>query len=128
MSNVQLNQIVGARLDRIVLFAASVSLHFVDKDGRRIQLSTSCDVLVPGDPEGSEYPLSAQAFAKLTGAIDGDVENLVLNRHGDYELTISGSSVVIRDEQAMDGVFGLVVRNADGIVWEASFEGGRRAR
>lgn len=128
MSNVQINQIIGARLDRVVLFAASVSLHFEHADGRRIQLSTSCDILVVGDPVGVDYPLSVQAFVKLASAIDGDVESLVLNADGDYELTIAGSSVVIRDEQAMDGVFGVVVRNADGVMWEASFEGGRRAR
>lgn len=106
----QLDQLIGARLHRITLYSASLTLDFEHGD-LSLSLSTSCDFLVEGDEPGGDYPLSSGAFAQLTSTIDGCVEGLIQKADGNYELRVEGRVFIMIDEGAMDGTFRLSGRS-----------------
>lgn len=117
----RLEQLIGARLDRVVLYAASISLEFIKGEGFRLVLSTACDFLVSSDENEHDYPLSPKAFAQLTMAIDGLVEEFMQTSGGNYELRIDGLTFILRDEAAMDGIFRLSGRPSGQPQWDEFF-------
>ena len=102
MSDYQL-MAIGSRLDRVILYSASISLEFIGRNDLIFTLAINSDITLDGERPNDLYPLASRAFEALSMNIGGILKLVDIGKNGGNKIVIEEMSFNIGQDAASEG-------------------------